>query len=490
MAVVPSLVVGRTGPHAHAATADVALVDGVQPVRIDWAKKTALVGEPIEPLTAGVAQSVRLEVWDRYVCLRGRDGDPPRYHEPLLAVWDSESLSLVDVPQMMMTWCISGDLLYGFPRHRLRCVDLREGRERWRTRTLLDSCRVIVPTDDYLIVLTQDERFAEAARIDIRNVSHVRIFDAHVRKQHKDIALPKRWVHVLSHQPGRLLLWDCTFLYNVTVPGNGVSQGDRELVIRRADADPDAIASLKLASDLENPPRVEVPQLPAAPTIDGDLSDWPVQYGQRLQDLMDWKPDFAHRSRWKTRAYGGKQDIAAVVRAGQTADAVYLSAEVTDDVHFASPAPGLWRSDSMTLLFVSAKSDEADPTMLTAALVNGAPQFELGTAVAAIAASPQPDREPISLPGARTFILPPLRQTGAAGIAPGVSIDVLVCRIRPSNRTVYELRVPKTLFPYGPDTRWDVIINENDGLGREGGLQIGSAGWGIEETAIGSIRGQ
>ena len=53
----------------------------------------------------------------------------------------------------------------------------------------------------------------------------------------------------------------------------------------------------------------------------------------------------------------------------------------------------------------------------------------------------------------------------------------------------YELRVPKALFAGGTDRCWDLLINDDDGLGREGALQLASSVWGIEESAVGAIRG-
>ena len=90
---------------------------------------------------------------------------------------------------------------------------------------------------------------------------------------------------------------------------------------------------------------------------------------------MDWKPDFAHRSRLKTRSYGGIIDLAATVRAGQTADSFYFAVEVTDDAHWAAPSSGLWRGDSVTLLLAEAGGEEVDPTILTVALTRGEPRL-------------------------------------------------------------------------------------------------------------------
>jgi len=69
------------------------------------------------------------------------------------------------------------------------------------------------------------------------------------------------------------------------------------------------------------------------------------------------------------------------------------------------------------------------------------------------------------------------------------SIEIAARRDESTRRTFYELRVPKVLFRYGPDFYWDLFINENDGQGRAGALQMASATWGAEETQIGSLRG-
>jgi hypothetical protein len=364
-------------------------------------------------------------------------------------------------------------------------VDLRSGRERWHSLALLDDCRVLVPSADRLIALTQDGRYDAG---DARDVSHIRIFAMESGEEVKQFRLPKRWVHRLDHQDGQLTLWDCTFLYHVAPPPVRMPAGRRPLLLDRREAPPDAIAALRKARDLEEPVRLRLPQLPGTPRIDGDLSDWPAGPGaatRRLETVLDWKPDFAHRSRAKSRAYGGREDLAATVRAGRAGSSLCLAVAVTDDAHVAAPGPGLWRSDSITLLLATGGGEEVDPTLLTVALVDAVPRFELGTAVEAAAASDHPGREPDSFPGPRRFEVPPPGPGGATLLPPGSMLEIAVRRDDEGRRTVYEISAPIPAVVAGRDLYWDIIVNENDGRGREGALQLASSVWGVEETAIG-----
>ena len=74
-------------------------------------------------------------------------------------------------------------------------------------------------------------------------------------------------------------------------------------------------------------------------------------------------------------------------------------------------------------------------------------------------------------------------------VQPGGSIEIAIWRDPSSRRTTYELQVAESVFNCGPDVIWDLFVNENDGLGREGALQLASSMWGTEESAIGGIRG-
>ena len=314
------------------------------------------------------------------------------------------------------------------------------------------------------------------------------MFDAASGERLDDIAFPKRWFHRVEERSGRLLLWDCAFLYCVKAPqSDPAAQGT--LVVRQDLPDPDAIAALRTARDLEDMPAFEITALPVAPIVDADLAEWAGVEPRRLDGVMDWTPDFAHRSADKSRLYGGGTDCAATVRMGFSGEDLHVAIEVADDRHCASPSPGLWRSDGVTLLFGEPKNDEIDPLLLTVGLVNGLPRFELGTTAGTIAASDPAGQETAESPGPRRFVLPSLISGPAELPKLSQSIEIAARRDESAGRTFYEFRAPKVLFRYGPDFYWDLFINENDGQGRAGALQMASATWGVEETQIGSLRG-
>lgn len=264
------------------------------------------------------------------------------------------------------------------------------------------------------------------------------------------------------------------------------------MVIRQDRPDPDAIAALRMARDLEDPPEFEIGTLPGAPGVDADLSDWASVKTRRLGAAMDWTPDFAHHSSAKSRSFGGPEDCGADVRLAFFENDLYGAIEVSDDIHVSSTAPGLWQWDGITLLFgepVGEESKEIDPLLLTLSLVNGLPRFELGTAVRTQAVSDPAGQETAAAPGPRRVALPALNAGAIVLPQPTESIEIAARRDESRRRTVYEFRVPKVLFRYGPDSYWDLFINDNDGAGREGSLQMASATWGTEETQIGSLRG-
>jgi len=483
MAKLPVLIVGHAGSHDDAPATDFVLVDGRLPVHVDWSHRTAVAGDLIAPLHLSGAHEVRLEVYGKYIALRGRDDPSPRCRFPLLAVWDCQKLSRINVPSAR-TWCIAGDNLYTFSAYRIRGLSLPKAQQQWQSLTLMDNARLIVPTKDHLMVLSDK---GKVGTTDLQDVSHVRIFDIHSGDRVKDIRIPKLWVHRLGHQADRLMLWDCTFLYDFETPEDDPPADTQNVSLAGKHAD--AIGSLKLAADLEDPVQMKIQALAPVPAIDGDLSDWSDVKERRLGAVSDFKPDFAHRNRNKSRVYGGAADLSAIVRVGQADGFFCLAVEVTDDIHVAAPRPGLWRSDSVTFVLAESGQPEIDPTLLTVALVDGVPRFEVGSAVSTVASSNHITHESVTGPGPAHFVLPPLREATTSLILPGATIDLAIRRNEASRRTRYELRFPKPVAIQSADLYWDVLINDNDGSGREGALQLASSVWGIEETAIGSIRG-
>lgn len=367
---------------------------------------------------------------------------------------------------------------------RIRAVNRQDGRQLWETATLLDEVRLVSEMGGWVVAVTQDRTFREGHQ---RGVSHLRVFDAKTGERIKDIAFPKRWFHRIEERHGRLLLWDCAFLYCVKAPSSD-RPTNSQVVIRQEHPDPDAMASLRMARDLEDPPLLDIPRLAVCPRVDADLSEWSDVKPRLLSGVMDWSPDYARRSTVGARSYNGEEHCTADVRFAFHGDDLYIAVEVTDDRHCARPAPGLWRSDSVTLMSGEPKGEEIDPLFLTVALVNGVPRFELGTAVATFMASDPAGQELAAGPGPRRFPLPASSNGPFVLPEPTQSIELAARRDEHSRRTVYEIRAPKAVFRYGPDSFWDFFINDNDGSGRSGALQIASATWGTEETQTGSLR--
>ncbi len=375
-------------------------------------------------------------------------------------------------------------MTYAFEARRIRAFD-KDRRQLWQTLTLLDEPRLIKRMGRYVVAVTQDRTFRQNH---IRNVSHLRVFEAASGETVKSIAFPKRWFHIVGHSSGRLLLWDCAFLYCISEP-QAVPAERKMIVIRQDRPDPDGVAALRMARDLEDPPTFEIHTLPSAPRVDAEFSEWAGVKPHRLSGVMDWAPDFVHRCGTKARSYAGSEGCAADVRMGLFGEDLYVAVEVSDDVHCTSPAPGLWRSDSVSLIFGEPKGEEIDPLLLTVSLVNGVPRFELGTVVSTFAVSDPAGQELVSAPEPRQFLLPALSVGVISLPKPAQSLEIAARRDEATRRTWYEFRVPRLLLRYGPDFYWDLLVNENDGVGRAGALQMASATWGTEETQIGSLRG-
>lgn len=485
----PSLIISREGPMATAPAGDVMLVDGIRPARVDWSNREVVVGEAIEPYSRGLAHELRVEIRGDWVSLRGRDSDSPRYSEPLLGLWHRDTLARVRVPRAT-AFCHRADALYFFREGRFHCLDLSIGRKRWQSLAVLHEPRRMVATNDHLLVLMEDNRLSHGY---IRDVGDLHVFELATGERVKSIRLPKRWVHVLDEHPDGLMLWDCTWLYYLAEPQSAAPPSDenREILLP-ASTSPDVVASLRMAKHLEDPSSITVDRLTFEPQLDGDLREWRAVEPLELNGVMDWKPDFAHWSRGKSRRYDGHEDQSARLWVGRSSGSLWLAAEVVDDVHHTAPGPGLWRSDSLTLLLAEndpREHHEVEPTLLTIALVHGVPRFELGTPARTLVASDPAGVEPDGGPGARSFVIPPLGETAAALLWPGESIDVAIWRDEGSIKTKYELRINGWTQPDDSRLYWGVIASDNDGHGRRGGLQLQSAAWSMEESAIGAVQG-
>jgi len=484
LAQVLRLLVGQTGAGKCAPGADVVLVNGVAPVRVDWERGEAVAGEPIETPVRGTGAGFTLEAYGRCVALKGRTDSGPHYDEPLVALWDAQTLARLPSPAGER-WHVCGGRLYTFSGHRAMATDLATGERLWISRPFKDRCRLMMATERNVVLITQRGWWGEDGG---RDVSSIRVLDAKDGEIVEYIRLPKGWIHLLDQQPGRVVMWDIAYLYDVEPPSPAAETVLEDFPLPPKDAG--AITALRAARDLSEPPAVEIPVLDETPVVDGSLDDWYPVEALRLNSLMDWKPDFVLRTHGGMRIPRDKDDASAAVYLGRTGDAILVGIEVADDVHVAEPRPGLWRGDAVTLWWAHTGGETTDPRMLTVAFAGGAPRYELGTAAEMWAVSDPPGANPLLSPGPRSFALPSLGGRMSGDVSAGGRLEVAVRRDEPARTTVYEMRVPEVLWPVDTESYWDVIIHDNDGEGREGGLQLASSLWCIEETGTGAVHTQ
>lgn len=199
-------------------------------------------------------------------------------------------------------------------------------------------------------------------------------------------------------------------------------------------------------NESDDPPRRSL-DAPAAPaggiTLDGNLREWADGPWVALT-RADWAGG---------GAYGGPSDLGVRVAARWSPEALYVAAEVTDDVHVNDrPDDALWMADSVQLAFDLARNygdryDSTDDHELTFGLSMGA---------------------------ARAF-----RFTGPAGSAPPPSPAIR----RDGTTTRYELALPAAslrpaTYRVGTTFGWTFLVNDNDGAttldgsGREGWMEF------------------
>ncbi|HPD29467.1 MAG TPA: PQQ-binding-like beta-propeller repeat protein [Phycisphaerae bacterium] len=423
-----------------------------------------------------------------YVSFDGRSGRDIVPSTGVDALWserpDTGRRVIPDGPERLIEAHADG-YRYEFRDNRLRAIDLWDTREQWGSPTIIDDVRFIAPLSGGVLALTQARL---EGHIRFRDMAHIQVFDRHDGERINAFRLFKRWQHQFEHCDDRVMIWDINFLYCVQPP-IAAAHGGEQVTIRQSRPDPDAIAALRLARDLETPPQVSIGTLQRPPHVDAEFSEWSTVEPVELRDVMDWRPDFVHRSRWKSRFYGGGDDLSAKVRLAWAGDSLCIAADVTDDAHVTTACPGLWRFDSITLQISEGGSEDVDPLMLTVGSVNGIVRLEMSSPVMMLAASDPPGTERHCEPGIRRFALSRPGAAGAGGPEATLYVEAAVQRDDFSRRTRYEIAMPRQLLRYGPESYWDLLINDNDGQGREGALQLASSIWSIEESQAACLRG-
>lgn len=180
---------------------------------------------------------------------------------------------------------------------------------------------------------------------------------------------------------------------------------------------------------------------PGSVKIDGELSDWSGAGWISLDKKLLYAED---------APYGGAGDLSARVAFACDDEAIYVAAEVTDDVHCAEyDGDDIWNSDSLQIGF--------DPLLnATEDGFYGIDDSELGFALI--------DDEPYAH-------LWHQRICGSAGPMPHAQTAI----VRDGSRTRYEAKIPYgTLLPltavYPGGCRMNVVINDSDGEARKGAL--------------------
>lgn len=177
------------------------------------------------------------------------------------------------------------------------------------------------------------------------------------------------------------------------------------------------------------------------PTIDGKIEtgEWDTKTVMKMSDTRDY-------FELMSGMYSGLSDLSAKVYTGWDFDNFYLAAEVTDD-EWGQDANLLWASDGIQ--FAMAPSKEG--TQMA--------QLDIGK-------SKEGEQALLEI------------STNAANIGPITNCDFKMNR--EGNVTTYELRMPwKEIFPDGYTVRrnsfipFSMLINDNDGKGREGFMENG-----------------
>ncbi|UCH34897.1 MAG: beta-galactosidase [Armatimonadota bacterium] len=194
-------------------------------------------------------------------------------------------------------------------------------------------------------------------------------------------------------------------------------------------------------------PEYACPQLRQAPTIDGNSDEWPD-----LQSIALDRADQFHAI--VPGAWSGPQDLNARLSLAWDRQGLYVAATVADD-RFAQPEKTwrTWLGDSLQIAFdplmqPGGMGYREDDQEFTIALVDGEPQVWL--------------QHP--------------RRGESEGVARGAEAAI---EVRPVDRgciCTYEVFLPwSALAPLAPviqdACRFSVLVNDNDGEGREGWLE-------------------
>jgi len=366
-------------------------------------------------------------------------------------------------------WRIADGIEYYAHGPRIFAWDTARGEPVWQTRAFTWQTRLLVVAGNTLLAAQdlpdEDSPQARVIAIDRTNGDVVA----------KTLGLARQF-HKVGDQGESLYGFDLGYLYRFGEPRKATQRRQR---VTQEGGDVEAIAAVKLARDMETGLLDTPPAGRFTPTIDADLTDWQDATWVRLQWPGHWQPDHVLLSSTSPRRLTSSDDLSAAIALAQGEEFVCLAARVHDGTHDAAIGRPLWCGDSLRVIWWAGDRRSGRALAITAAVVDHVPCIELGDISNPTRVMPDTGVWP---PWLKSILwekdVPWLRrwQSGSTQV-PGIRFAAR--RDEAADQTAYELAVSVDLLPAarGADRPllWDVMINDADGSGREGALELGTA---------------
>jgi outer membrane protein assembly factor BamB/tetratricopeptide (TPR) repeat protein len=467
------MVASHRADDASGAALDEILVGQRYLARVDWETGGVRFGLPLKSVIP--CPSARLQHYGNYVAAQGEDGS-------IGVLWNKSALLPVDHPPTVR-WHILDNVFYYAADQRFYAYDLERGTAIWRSRPFRHRVDAIVATGDSVLAAMRNvEEKGPGA-------GEVMALDRASGEFQSQASSLTAYYHKSGRGGDRLFASDYTYLYCFGPPGRSGSRTRGKITVARKEPDPDSVAGLKTAADVEEHADGRVRLSEVSPRIDGSLDDWNRAAWVTLEGAADWHPDHVHYGRRKSRGAQQPEQESARVAIAELPECVCIAARVRDDLHVAPSRRSLWRGDSVLLAFLQASpvpTVQAGPLVYTIALVDGVP---------CVVGGPIHDPRPVPLDPClwptelRSLVsgatVPWIRrwQTEAQAEAGKDAVQVAAIRNEREGETLYEIRLPRPLLPTGRLRLWDIAVHDDDGYGRRGCLQLASGVWSVEGTA-------
>jgi outer membrane protein assembly factor BamB len=463
------LVPARKAGDGSGAALDEILVDQSSLARVDWDAGTVRYGPAHpDPRCPGGG----LERFGDYLAAFATDGQ-------IFSLWDSRTLDRVKLPGGGR-WGIHDGVYYLGSNRRVRAIDLRTGRELWQSRPFAERMERVFATEDSVFLTLRSD-----AKVDFGG-GEVVILDRETGEVAAGVKSLGGYFHKSGGMGERFYASDYTYLYSIGSPRGG---SGKPLTLAMKRPDPDALASVKIAGDVDPDSGTGISLSRVSPVIDGNLADWSGADWISLSGATAWQPDSVLHSRWLDRDAGREDPPSAMVAVAGNAESGVFSVAVRaqDNRHVAPPRRELWRGDSVSVAFLDAGQPvQSIPFVYTIGSVEERPCVTGG---AVHQQRPLPV-DPTGLPGGLLELVqgnwvPWIRRWRSETLAGGESgsIPAVVVRDESAGETVYEFAVPGPGFANPENVRWDLAVNDDDGNGRRGCLQFSSGIWTVEAPA-------